>query len=206
MPQIAHPKILRLVGDSHGDLTVLQEATSNDHDTIHLGDLGFASAWRAAEKLPRLSVVGGNHDDYSIAKSCETYLGDFGDLGCRVEGASGIFFVRGAHSIDRDLRIENYSWWAAEELSESSLREATDFYGEMKPKIVLSHDCPIILHHMFYGAEMIASRTSTALWRMLQLHEPEEWYFGHHHISWERKLGSTRFRALGIDEIVDLSL
>jgi hypothetical protein len=70
----------------------------------------------------------------------------------------------------------------------------------MRPRIVLSHECPLVIEHILYGAEMIPSRRATGLFRMFQSHEPEVWYFGHHHQAWERKLGNTPFRCLAIDE------
>jgi hypothetical protein len=175
-----------------------------DHITIHLGDLGFAKSWRKADLLPNLLVLGGNHDDYSVAPSHGCYLGDYGDLADRVPGVDGAFFCRGAFSIDRGLRTEGLDWWAEEELSHHQLNEAINFYIQMKPRVVLSHDCPLVIQHILYGAEMIPSRTAEALWRMLQAHEPEDWYFGHHHIEWQRRIGQTRFRCLAIDEVFEV--
>jgi hypothetical protein len=41
---------------------------------------------------------------------------------------------------------------------------------------------------------------------MLQLHERERWYFGHHHFSCECQVGNTVFRCLAIDEVLDVDL
>jgi hypothetical protein len=199
------PTKMRLIGDSHGDLTTLSRVVG-DHLTIHLGDLGFRKSWRKADLLPNLLVLGGNHDDYSVAPTYGCYLGDYGDLGERVPGIEGVFFCRGAFSIDRGLRTENLDWWAEEELSDHQLLDALDFYGKMRPRLVLSHEAPLIINHMLYGGEMIQSRTATALWRMFQAWEPEQWYFGHHHVQWERQVGQTRFRCLAIDEVIDVQL
>jgi len=173
---------------------------------IHLGDLGFRASWLKAPRIPNLHVVAGNHDDIVTARETSIYLGDFGDLGEHVPGLEDVFFLRGANSIDRDLRVEGRDWWAEEELSDEELEEAIALYSRLGPRLVLSHECALVVGHMLLGADLIPSRTATALWRMLQLHEPECWYFGDHHVSWERMVGNTRFRGLAIDEVLDVDL
>ena len=200
------PALVRLIGDSHGNLTPIRQAVSEGRRVIDMGDLGFAQSWRKADRMPNVYVLGGNHDDYLVAPSCNCYLGDYGDLGARIPSATGVFFLRGALSIDRDLRIEGRDWWAAEELSEQEIQDAIAYYAAMQPRIVISHEAPLVVNHILYGAELIGSRTATALWRMLQMHEPERWYFGHHHVQWERQIGRTRFRGLAIDEAIDVDL
>jgi predicted phosphodiesterase len=195
-----------LIGDGHGNLTPVRQAASLGLTVVHLGDLGFAREWRKAARISNLHVVAGNHDEIPIARTTPVWLGDYGDLGERIAGADGVFFVRGALSIDRDLRIEGLDWWPEEELSYGELQEAIDFYTAMRPRVVLSHDCPLVINHILYGGETIPSRTATALWRMLQAHEPEVWYFGHHHVQFDRVIGKTRFRGLAIDEVVDVEL
>jgi hypothetical protein len=159
-----------------------------------------------AERIPNLYVVAGNHDDIVTARETSIFLGDFGDLGEHIPGLENVFFLRGANPIDRDLRVEGRDWWAEEELSDEELEEAIALFSRVRPRVMLSHDCPLVIGHMLLGADLIPSRTATALWRMLQLHEPERWYFGHHHISWERQIGNTTFRCLAMDEALDLNL
>jgi hypothetical protein len=97
--------------------------------------------------------------------------------------------LRGGYSIDRDLLIAGSDCLADEELTDARLADAMDFYLEMWPRVVLSHEAPLIVCHALYGAEMITSRTATALWRMFQAHEPARWFYGHHHMATERQIG-----------------
>jgi predicted phosphodiesterase len=193
-----------IIGDTHGNMAPLHECAARGQTMIHIGDLGFRRHWLEADQIPDLHVVAGNHDDVLTARNTRPFLGDFGDLAERLPGISGVFFVRGAFSIDRDMRIQGRDWWPEEELSDERLREAGEFYAAMRPRVVISHEAPLVVNHVLYGAETISSRTALALFRMLQIHEPKRWYFGHHHVSWERQLGGTTFRALGIDEILDV--
>jgi hypothetical protein len=86
-----------------------------------------------------------------------------------------------------------------------------DGYAAIKPEIVITHDCPESIAH-----EMLAalnrrkiedgSRTRQALERMLHLHQPREWFFGHWHVSLQFKSGRTLFRCLNELEYADVEL
>jgi hypothetical protein len=198
--------VVRLIGDGHGNLTPIRQAVAEGRTVVHLGDLGFASSWKKASLLPSVLVPGGNHDDYSVAPTCPCYLGDFGDLGERIPGSEGTYFVRGALSIDRRLRMEGRSWWREEEIPPERIDAAVEAYARLRPRTVLSHDAPIPVIQILYGADAIASRTSLMLAQMLEVHEPARWFFGHHHVSCECRVGNTLFRCLGIDEALDVDL
>ncbi len=200
------PVPVRLLGDTHGNMTPIRLGARLGLRMIHLGDLGFRASWLKASRIPNLHVIAGNHDDIVAARETPIYLGDFGNLGEHLDGVEGVFFLRGAQSIDRDLRVEGRDWWAEEELSDEELEGAIALYSRMRPRVVLSHESPSVVGHMLLGADLIPSRTATALWRMLQLHEPERWYFGHHHVSWQRQVGNTSFRCLAIDEALDVDI
>jgi len=200
------PVPVRLLGDTHGNMTPIRLGARLGLRMIHLGDLGFRSSWLKANRIPNLRVVAGNHDDIITARETSIYLGDFGDLGEHVQGLDNVFFLRGASSIDRDLRVEGRDWWTEEELFDQELEAAIDLYSRLRPRVMLSHECPSVIGHMLLGADLIPSRTATALWQMFQRHEPERWFFGHHHLSWERRVGNTIFRCLAIDEALDVDL
>lgn len=207
-----------LLGDIHGDTQVLHRAVDNylkpakeqypDARLIQLGDFGFADSWAVLHVSgydPKdVQVIGGNHDNYDyLAKSAPPhYLGDFG----MIEGAEHpTFFVRGAWSIDKDYRIEGRSWWAEEELGMDAGYRAFDMYCEVKPRVVLSHDCPMTVVHAIHG-DVIPTRTGHLLQRMFDEHEPEQWLFGHHHVYFQRKIGGTDFRCVNINELVETDL
>ena len=50
------------------------------------------------------------------------------------------------------------------------------------------------------------NRTSAAFTRMLDIHQPEEWYFGHWHKTMQYKYGRTHFHCIGILDYVDVEL
>lgn len=74
--------------------------------------------------------------------------------------------------------------------------EAFDKYCEVRPKIVVSHDCPqSVMMQLFRYPEK--SQTRTMLEMMFQEHQPELWIFGHHHKSKDEIInGGTRFICL----------
>lgn len=197
-------EVIRLIGDLHGNLVPLRQAVAEGRTVVHLGDLGFAREWRKAALLPNVHVVGGNHDDYEVAPTCSCYLGDFGDLSERVTGAEGIFFVRGALSIDRHMRVEGRDWWAEEELSPELMDGALAAYAIERPHTMFTHEAPWSIVCALHNGRAMPSRTSYLLESMLRVHEPERWIFAHHHVRWQAQIGSTAFRCLGIDEMLDL--
>lgn len=198
------------MGDIHGELQYLHRAIDKylsripGSRLIQLGDFGFAKDW---EKLKNreyfnqhdIKIVAGNHENYDYLDefSHPAYLGDFGLLD------SEIFFIRGAMSRDKERRVQGKSWWPQEEISMQAAYDAFDFYAHVKPSIVLSHDCPLVVNHILTG-DIEPSRTGQLLQRMLETHEPKAWFFGHHHVSFDRVLGSTRFRCLNIGEVIEL--
>lgn len=188
---------ITIIGDVHGQTKTYQKWLRDNLDpsqrSIQIGDmgLGFAGVGLPAPGQPILPLnhkfFRGNHDDPVRCKKHPNYLGDFGFL-----EADSVFWVAGAWSIDRAMRIEGISWWAEEELSYSELEKAIDLYNQVKPRFVLSHEAPavaakVLLYSLMgtYFAEKAqcqASRTAQALEAMLMLHEPEKWIFGHYHV------------------------
>ena len=198
--------LVRVIGDTHGNMTPVRQAASLGLTIVHLGDLGFQREWTKASRVPHLHVVAGNHDEIPFARETPIYAGDFGDLGGRVAGASGAFFIRGAASLDRDLRVPGKDWWVEEELSNGELDAALDDYVHLRPHAVLSHEAPTSVVRAIHGEAARPSRTSEALQAMLEAHAPTRWYFGHHHLSWSDKVMGTEFRGLAIDEVLDVVL
>lgn len=197
---------VRIVGDSHGNLVPVRQAGREGLVCVHIGDLGFEREWRKAAHIPNLHVVAGNHDEIPYARTTPIYLGDYGDLGERIEGTSGTFFVRGAESLDRGLRTPGKDWWSEEQLSDDELGAAFDAYIRLRPHTVLSHEAPLCVVRKLHGDDAEPSRTSEALQAMMEAHCPKRWFHGHHHVRWTGVIGGTEFRALGIDEVLDIEL
>lgn len=185
---------LLLVGDIHAKTGPFYSLLKKHKfpPSIQLGDFGFSTAhnWHRKHLNPeRNKVLWGNHDDPRFLTHPHS-LGDYG-----FEPTRSLFWVRGADSIDRADRTQGIDWWPQEELTYNALRSAIDLYEDSKPQIVISHDCPQRVRAEFFGIRE-ASRTSTALDAMLDLHQPDLWVFGHHHRSMNQMVGNTRFVCL----------
>jgi hypothetical protein len=190
---------LALIGDIHG-FRAHHYNTAKVHDqTIQLGDCGGFDGvtYSYLDKLDpeNHKVLGGNHDNYDDIINYPHYLGDYGIW-------NDIFFIRGAYSVDKASRLIGKTWWEQEEIPYSKFDEICKAFENARPKVVISHDCPLRINYYLYGGGAMCSRTVQLLDYCFELYQPEEWYFGHHHRTWEHKIMSTNFRCLDIDEVL----
>jgi len=129
----------------------------------------------------------GNHDYYPYLDKPHI-LGDYGVY-------ENMFFVRGAWSIDHYFRTLGRDLFHNEQLSYVECQQAIDLYEQIKPNIVISHDCPIEARQkLFYIYD--TDITSTCLQTMLEIHRPSLWVFGHHHKSKKVSIQGTEFICL----------
>lgn len=196
---------LHLIGDVHGKINQYQAIIHKipmGERSLQLGDMGLGFA---GVDLPAMlsdhKFIRGNHDAPAQCRAHPNYLSDYG-----YDWLTGVFHIAGACSIDRAWRIPNVSWWADEELSDGELKEAIEYFESVKPKIVVSHECPSsVTHAMFgelrgdyYGAKTncAGSRTALALQAMFSAWQPEQWYFAHYHQDRRIKMNGTEFFCL----------
>jgi hypothetical protein len=188
---------MRIVGDVHGKIKQYNKI-ADGVSSVQVGDMGFGFC---SVTIPENGYfIRGNHDSPFLARKHPAYLGDFG-----VKEIDGIrfFFVSGAWSIDKALRIEGRSWWPDEELSVQELELAVDAYKAEKPDIVITHDCPspaaaeILKEYSLTGdPNVIPTRTGQALSAMFEVHQPKFWIFGHYHCDKVINIGQTEFVCL----------
>jgi calcineurin-like phosphoesterase family protein len=151
--------------------------------------------------------IRGNHDNPSACKRHPFWVKDGGS----VFGHDDIFCVGGAFSIDKDRRTENYDWWHDEELSYKQLCNILDAYELVKPKIMVTHECPDSVISRVCQAKGIhkydiPSVTRRCFDNMLEIHKPDLWIHGHWHLSaWTIHKG-VQFIALNELEYVDLDV
>jgi hypothetical protein len=207
---------IKLIGDIHGHFTeyikICEEQNKLGFKTIQLGDFGLGF-WQENDYLflnylkthPKNfskmnKVIRGNHDDPKYFNNQPFYLGDFGYI-----QELDLAFVSGAYSIDKDTRKEGVSWWPEEELSIAQLNSFIDLVKEKKPKTIISHDCPDSIKKDISSFSWFdPSRTGQALEAILSFHEPEQWFFGHHHKNWSsKKQGKTTFVCIGERKIIE---
>lgn len=199
-------KKLTLCGDVHGNIPAYFDIVKNADYSIQLGDLGF----KYKPIMMNISsefhkVVAGNHDNYTLEKGVfihqtSHFLGDFGVHA--IPNIGSFFFVRGGQSIDKDERLVGINWWHEEELSYEKCLEACKYYEDVKPDIVVSHECPkeiipyVSTIKRYKGRLISESRTSLLLQNMIEIHRPRYWFFGHYHVSWSKEINRTQFRCL----------
>lgn len=186
-----------IIGDVHGKISqyekIITEANKQNTLTIQIGDFGFKKEhlWHIANINDNHKILFGNHDDYSFLYHPHS-LNDFkiikGDY-------KTLLTVRGAHSIDKNLRIENRDWWANEELTYQQFQEAIELYEKEKPEIMVTHDCPQEVREKLFNIHE-KSITSNGLQAMFEIHQPELWIFGHHHKTIDTTINNTQFVCL----------
>lgn len=186
------------IGDVHGKWSELNKIITEhpDKDIFQVGDLGFHNfnEFKPSEKT---RWIRGNHDNPAISVNHPNYLGDYGFW-----KEKEIFFVGGAWSIDQYYRVPGVSWWEDEELSYTELQSMIQLYREIRPKIVVTHDCPNIVRKKIFNISK-GSKTSNALDVIFEINQPELWIFGHHHKSINVKIDNTRFRCLAELEVFE---
>lgn len=211
---------IRLIGDVHGKTQEYQDLLKSfpDQNTIQVGDMGIG--FRGVE-LPSLPSNNrwfrGNHDNPEQCRRHPNYLGDYGFI-----PEWNLFYIAGAFSIDWMMRREGVSWWKDEELSIPELSHVVDLYRRVKPRFVISHECPSIAatnmllslcggmysNGGYFASKMecAQSRTSQAMQSMFEAHRPEEWVFGHYHVDRSFVLNGTKFTCVAELSTYELDL
>ena len=203
-----------LIGDIHFEIQRYKQIIKDCNDSIVLGDFGIGfpnktinpayffngnKSFYIDSTTDFVAPEGnmffpGNHDDRVKCLENPRCLGLFGVY-------KQFFFISGAWSIDKEFRKEERDWWPYEELSMKECEEVLSLYEKTKPDIVISHDCPVSISQMIH-LDSITTRTGQLLDRMFQEHQPQQWIFAHHHLSWNKKVGKTDFRCLNCFETV----
>jgi predicted phosphodiesterase len=205
---------MRIIGDVHGKTDEYLKIVKGCDTSVQVGDMGFN--YDHMQKLDYQShcFVPGNHDNYNEIKNnpfVNVYATkDFGY--CDAVGDGGepdFFYVRGAHSIDKNMRVENVDWWEDEELSYKRLSEAICYYNRiqhsnLKNDLVITHEAPAQIANMFPKDILYRfgycpnwnSRTAHALQMMWESYQPKLWIFGHFHQPLDITVNETRFICL----------
>jgi Calcineurin-like phosphoesterase len=216
--------ITRFIGDVHGKYEQYKKIIKDAPPSIQVGDMGVGfrhtqgpNVGEMCRNPPHYAMVAsnarfirGNHDNPGVCRGHSQWIRD-GHF------ENGIMFMGGADSIDKQYRIEGYTWWPDEELSISELNNMVDLYIERKPNIIVTHDCPELVAQIIMASgqlnyfKFMASRTRQAFQGMLSAHSPKLWIFGHHHISFDHTLcydgnSDTRFICLGELEYKDIDI
>lgn len=203
---------MRFIGDIHGNYDNYLALIQGVDKSIQCGDMGVG--FPNDNPLPISDIdahnhrfIRGNHDNPATCKSLFPY--------CIPDGTSeGImFFVGGAWSIDWEWRQNRMShgggaiWWKDEECSYNQFRSIIELYEEKKPEIMVTHDCPTIAAMALNGSHSWdKSRTRTAFDSMFEIHKPNLWIHGHHHVSAINDIKGTRFICLDEFNFIDIEI
>jgi hypothetical protein len=134
-------------------------------------------------------------------------------VGCIADGSveNDMMFIGGAWSIDHAWRVEGIDWWRDEELSIQELNDLIEVYGDLKPKVMVTHDAPTnATYEMFVskglalGDKQINTRTGDAFQTMFEIHQPELWVFGHWHVTKSQVINGTKFQCLAELDYIDV--
>lgn len=200
------------IGDLHGDVKYYNKLVTKVEDcTFQIGDFGFG--WinpKSVEFGDNDFFIRGNHDHPEGARVSKNYLGDYGFL-----AEQNLFYMGGAWSVDWSMRTPNSDWWYNEELSEYELKAAIDLYIASKPRIMVTHDCPLELVNITVGPDTPGSlfsraevaelqyrfelrygtkpRTQRALQSCFEAWKPEIWLYGHYHRGIVNDYEGTKF-------------
>jgi len=218
-------------GDIHGDFQWLQKNYKKDspESICQLGDMGVgfmltkSPSKEVIETLKSLGMINsdtltsppvlggnfrfiaGNHDNPDLCLEHPNCLGRWGYI-----EEIDLFYISGGYSIDYivdgvQYRTPMIDWWANEELSNDELGAMIDKFVEVKPRYVISHECPGIAQSAMFPFTMkrqINNRTKLAMDQAFVEHSPEYWMFGHYHVnkSFIHEEGGTHFRCIDINQ------
>lgn len=188
-----------IIGDVHGKFDQYRQIVEahSDSESIQVGDFGIGFGVEAPVSPASHKFIRGNHDDPDAARAHKNYLGEWGMT------ASGVFYIGGAKSIDRDGRLPGSTWWCGEELGWEELRTAIDAFARWKPRYVVSHAAPVsIAQRITHGTHR--STTEDALEEMFSKHSPRLWVFGHYHRPESIEQKGTRFVCLNELQTLEL--
>lgn len=217
---------LAIIGDLHGDSTTHLNIMRKYEYTLQLGDLGFSYEYlKWYQHDPTMSYdkhkfFPGNHDDWD---ECHTIphasIGVWGDITLELPDLKDfkrVFFVAGALSVDRDMRLQLMKqghpkqWWEQEQIAADRMHHVVREYMECKPDLMITHDCPISLKKFIVeprpGLNFMDehNRTTSLLQLLFSLHQPKRWIFGHYHQAFSQTYGGSHFTCLpecGVKEL-----
>lgn len=198
----------RIVSDVHGKWKQYKRLISDCNYSIQLGDLGYWYDYLEHINNCHHICMRGNHEAHNECDKWPHFLPH--SYGLRELGGLQFFYVSGAFSIDWQIRRKYYfsgkwpqTWWPEEELPIPVLESGIITFSEVKPKVVLTHECPRsiakiigssdILKEFGFDPVTFTTRTSEALECMFQAHKPDLWIFGHFHRFLDITVDGTRF-------------
>ena len=190
------------IGDIHGNFPCLNPDPAKSY--LQVGDLGlgFPNHPYPNSFSDNFKFIRGNHDNPEVCRNHPNYLGEYG---YKVE--QDLFYLSGAFSVDFKSRTMGIDIWEDEELAWGTLLKATDLYKQIKPRILVAHECPTLVKYELFKNHFkmgFRNRTADALQAMFESHQPELMIFGHYHINKRQKFWNTDCVCLGIEQTLEI--
>lgn len=203
-----------LKGDIHGNLFEVIDFINRfdlgkNDNIIILGDCGIAwrkdkkdlvqniKLWNECGNGVKLYFLDGNHENFNILNSLpiENNMGKIADNIYHLRRGQvyefenkKILVCGGADSIDKYRRVENFTWWKEETISQ----EAIDGIPAGHYDYVLTHCCPRSIFEenkiylstlQFLNENKINHNSEDILEQLKDKITFDHWYFGHYHIN-----------------------
>ena len=183
---------MRFIGDVHAKFNQYRKIVAECENSIQVGDFGIGFA-----SVPDVNInhrfIRGNHDNPGLSAQQHNWISD-GHF------EREMFFLGGGFSVDRVHRTEGVDWWPDEQLSTGELYQMVDRYSNLKPRVLVCHECPSNVVINLFDKPLMKwkspSKTSHALGSMLAEHAPEIVIFGHWHQRRDKTIDNTRFICL----------
>ena len=203
-----------LKGDIHGNLFEVIDFINRfnlgkNDNIIILGDCGIAwrkdkkdlaqniKLWNECGNGVKLYFIDGNHENFNILNSLpiENNMGKIADNIYHLRRGQvdefenkKILVCGGADSIDKYRRIENFTWWKEEAISQETINDIPAGHYDY----VLTHCCPrsvfeknrIYLSTLQFLDENKINHSSEDMLEQLKNKITfDHWFFGHYHIN-----------------------
>lgn len=203
-----------LKGDIHGNLFEVIDFINRfnlgkNDNIIILGDCGIAwrkdkkdlaqniKLWNECGNGVKLYFIDGNHENFNILNSLpiENNMGKIADNIYHLRRGQvyefenkKILVCGGADSIDKYRRIENFTWWKEEAISQETIDDISAGHYDY----VLTHCCPrsvfeknkIYLSTLqFLDENKINHNSEDMLEQLKNKITFDHWFFGHYHIN-----------------------
>ena len=203
-----------LKGDIHGNLFEIIDFIDRfnlgkNDNIIILGDCGIAwrkdkkdlaqniKLWNECGNGVKLYFIDGNHENFNILNSfpIENNMGKIADNIYHLRRGQvyefenkKILVCGGADSIDKYRRIENFTWWKEEAISQEPIDDIPAGHYDY----VLTHCCPRSIFEknkiylstlQFLDENKINHNSEDMLEQLKNKITLDHWFFGHYHIN-----------------------
>lgn len=202
----------RIIGDVHGDRRYLDLIKGCDY-SLQVGDMSYDYSILDTVDPEKHKFIPGNHEDYDKVFDQPHCLGNFGVYENPV---CSVFFIRGAWSIDKKYRTFKVDWFPNEEMSQEEWGRCIDLYAQVKPDILISHDCPFsilsrlsnpnIAKSFGFNSGNIRTITGAGLDECISIHKPKNHFFGHHHKWFDEVIDGVHYYCIPTLKYIDLEL